>query len=258
MKTRDVVGSLFGGLVIYVAMAACSGSNAAQSGATASKGTSTGAAGNGGAGAGSGGASTGSGGAQGAGGAVAQGGAGGVGKGGAGGIFDAGAIFDALTDPVSPANADPVSGARLKAKFRTGDDGSKEYLGNAWYDSGRNEDCSFALAADGKERCLPGAPVTAFGGVATAVFKDAACSVPIYFVTNIDPKCMKAGFTVRVASSSCADTTIHVVQVGAPLAGWYTLSNGVCTGGPWQGSPHYEGVEVAPSAFVSATVGHDP
>lgn len=187
-----------------------------------------------------------------------------MGKGGAGGIFDAGAIFDALTDPVSPANADPVSRKRLKAKYRTGDDGSKEYLGNAWYDSGRNEDCSFALAADGKERCLPGKPVTDFVSIAGATvvanpaFKDAACSVPIFWITNIDPSCMQAGFTVRVAASSCGAVAWQVVQVGAPITEWYNLNAGVCSNYQNQGPTRYEGIEVAPSAFVSATIDHDP
>src|SRR5215212_7630887 len=60
-----------------------------------------------------------------------------------------------FVDPVPSAKADPTNGARLKAKVRTGEDGTKEYISGIWYDAERQEECAFTTAADGKERCMP-------------------------------------------------------------------------------------------------------
>src|SRR6185437_13186575 len=104
MRLRDVCLSLLGSAVVYVSMAACSAGSGAPSG---TKGT----------------------GGHGTGGPVASGsGMGGAGSatdgtgtsGGSAGM-DSG-LYDALTDPVSTANADPADGTRLKATYRVGDD----------------------------------------------------------------------------------------------------------------------------------------
>jgi hypothetical protein len=85
----------------------------------------------------------------------------------------AGGNDSGIIDPVPKACADPVSGSRLKAKYRVAEDGSKEHLPGAWYDSMRGEDCVFLHASDGKERCLP-----VFRGQ-VSYYTDPACSVPV-------------------------------------------------------------------------------
>src|SRR5262249_52920033 len=78
----------------------------------------------------------------------------------------------AWIDPVATARAD--SGSRLKAEYLLGDDGSKDYqitlmpwsynpnlfnVGahpvNVYWDSMRNEECAYQVAADAATRCLP-------------------------------------------------------------------------------------------------------
>src|SRR4051812_31745401 len=69
-------------------------------------------------------------------------------------------LMDALTDPVKDTNADVTqSGGRLKAKFLSGADGSKQFLFE-WRDTQRKEDCKYRSASDLKTRCLPaGLPI---------------------------------------------------------------------------------------------------
>ena len=62
-----------------------------------------------------------------------------------------------------------LSGTRLKNRYLQGDDGSKSLLG--FFDTTRNEACSFQVAEDGKQRCLPWESAAYFG-----FFFDAACS----------------------------------------------------------------------------------
>src|SRR5690349_16994423 len=117
MKVRDVGVCLVGGAMVYVAMAACSAGGSTTGGH--SGGVTRLGGGQGG-------------GASGAGPSAGQGG-------------DSG-VFDALTNPVPPASADPTSGSRLKPKYRVAEDGAKEYFAGLWYDSQRAEDCSFTTA----------------------------------------------------------------------------------------------------------------
>lgn len=51
------------------------------------------------------------------------------------------------------------SGSRLKAKWLVAEDGARYFTFN-WYDRERGHDCSFLLAADGVQRCLPPAAAT--------------------------------------------------------------------------------------------------
>src|SRR5438105_4184598 len=46
-----------------------------------------------------------------------------------------------------------LSGTRLKTQYIQGDDGSRSFLG--FFDTQRNEACTFGRAEDGKIRCLP-------------------------------------------------------------------------------------------------------
>ncbi|APR86455.1 Hypothetical protein A7982_11804 [Minicystis rosea] len=222
MKLRDVALCLVGGSIMYVSMAACAGrpSGQSSSGMTVHQGT---------------GGST-------------------PGTGGSGNTIPDSGIGDALTDPVGSAHAEPTPGSRLKPKYRVGDDGAKEYLAGLWFDSQRNEDCSFALAADGKTRCLP-------QGTEFRYFADASCETPMVLLQNA---CSAPKYAVSNTDAACGldPSAIHVYAVDQPTtpAMIYGKSGGSCFAiGPSASEYLYYtvGAEVPASAFVAATVAHD-
>lgn len=221
MKMRDAGLSLLGGGLVYVAMAACSGGGAGSSGH---------AAGAGGHGTGSGGATT---------------------KVGPG--FDSG-IIDAILDPVPTASADPTSGSRLKAQYRLGDDGSKEYIAGSWFDSQRSEVCSFGPAADGTQRCMP-------DGAVASVFADDTCQSPLLM---LESSCTAPSYALQIAPSTCDANpgAIHVFSVGAATtpSTLYVQAGSTCyqAGTATSGFTYYAvGAEIPPSSFVGATNQHD-
>jgi len=235
MKMTDVYRSLFGGFIVYVTMAACSGMGNDTTGGGNASGGSPGQGGFGGVAHGGNGGQTGS----------AQGGMGQGGK-------DAGDIFDALTDPVPNASADPTSGTRLKAKYRTGDDGSKAYIPGVWFDSQRNEDCSFNKAVDGKERCMPSGI-----GVVTSTFADPTCT---QFTAVTSSGCSPKYATAYDTSSCGTSYTYHLYSVGTLLSTIYYKSGNTCVSGtPPAGYSYYAlGAEIPASSFVGSTVSYDP
>lgn len=226
MKLRDVGLCLLGGSILYVSMAACAGR---PSGSSGTRGTTSGG--------GSGGV------------AVHNGGAGGTT--GSGGVIDSG-IGDALTDPVSSANAEP--GSRLKRKFRDAEDGAREFLTGVWWDSQRQEDCSFTLAADGKMRCLP--PGNEF-----RYFADAQCNTPMVMMQGA---CSPPKYGTSATEAACGldAPSTHVFAIGGPTspAMIYGKSGSACFAiGPTTPDWQYfsVGAEIPANSFVAATVGHE-
>jgi hypothetical protein len=119
-------------------------------------------------------------------------------------------ITDAMDDviePVPDAAAEPAqSGDRLKARWRVGSDGSREFAG--WYDSGRSENCSFQLV-NGSMRCLP-----AYGATASGYFSDASCTQPLFVGVGC---ASNYGMKTTVASNRCDSTSeFHQVAVVTP------------------------------------------
>lgn len=244
MKLRDMVGSLVGGGVVYVAMAACSAGAVGPSGATGSATGTSSLVGAGG--------MSGSSGATGMGGLPQTGQGGGTGMGG-----DDGGIWDALMDPVPEAAADPTSGSRLKAKYRVADDGSKAYLPYEWFDSERNETCFFGVAADGKERCLPGGHHATSG-----FFTDPACSMPIaYTFAGCQPDYVVVGEPnpPNACIFNVAVTHLHNLGPAINPATVYSKSGNSCSGGPPSPQFIYFGIgaEIPASSFVASSVLHD-
>lgn len=236
MKLRDVGLCLMGGSILYVSMAACAGRPAGNNGTrgTTSGGGSGGIAVHNGGGGGAGGASTGA-------------------TGTSGGGSDGG-LTDALTDPVPSAHADPAPGSRLKPKFRLGDDGAKEYLGGVWWDSDRNEDCSFAVAADGKTRCLPkGSDFRYFADAQCAtpmVLTQGTCSAPKYGISNVEAACGLDAPATKVFAIGGA--------TNPPMI--YGKSGSSCFAiGPTTPDWTYYtvGAEIPASSFVAGNIGHD-
>jgi hypothetical protein len=214
---RDIVLSSVGGAVIYVALAACSG----QGNGTATRTTSGGPAGMGG-------SSTRD-------------------------AMDSG-LVDALLDPVPKAAADPMSGTRLRARYRLGDDGSKEYLPGSWFDSQRNETCTFVAAADGQQRCLP-------DGITVVAFSDSGCTKPIVMAPT---SCSAPAYALTLDDATCSGAlpSTHVLALGAATmpSGLYLKNGTTCfSAGPVvTGYDYYDiGAEVPATSFVSANTLHD-
>ncbi len=72
-----------------------------------------------------------------------------------------------------------LSGTRLKQRYLQGDDGSRSPLG--FFDTARNESCTFALAEDGEQRCLP---LETLAYPLPNFFFDAACTEPAGFTRS--------------------------------------------------------------------------
>jgi hypothetical protein len=165
-----------------------------------------------------------------------------------------GGIVDTIGNPVPPAAADPQNGTRLKATFRTADDGSKEYIAGSWFDTQTQENCSFLLASDGKQRCLPeGAPAS--------TYSDAACSTPVIAVAT---GCTSPKYAITASASTCdaAGAGLHVFPVGAETTptSLYINTGSSCfsLGPPTTGMSYYAvGAEIAASSFLAANTSHD-
>jgi len=85
------------------------------------------------------------------------------------------ATFVLLGEPIPRAWAD-LAGTRLKPRYTLGADGSKLFDPEVLHDSQLGVDCKFALAADGKLRCLP----TGSDSLMVEVdYTDSKCTVPM-------------------------------------------------------------------------------
>jgi hypothetical protein len=164
-------------------------------------------------------------------------------------------VFDALTNPVPSASADPTSGSRLKPKYRVADDGAKEYFAGVWYDSQRSEDCSFITAGDGVQRCLP-------QGAGFGFYADSGCSMP---VAAVQTGCDAPKYAVHTVANTCGDNPggVHVFAAGAPatVSTVYAMSGTSCFAVGQASATGYDyynvGTELAATTFVASTVGHD-
>jgi hypothetical protein len=171
-----------------------------------------------------------------------------------GDMFDSG-IFDALTDPISNASADPVSGSRLKAYYQTGDDGAKAYAPYAWYDSQRQEDCTFVFASDGKKRCMPIYYVTT-----TSSFFDVQCTQKL--VGEYSAGCAPAYAVRYVQQLTCTSTYAYemypVLAIVSPVS-VYVIDKGICkqVAASPTGVYRLVGPEIPPTSFVGGSYQHD-
>lgn len=153
--------------------------------------------------------------------------------------------------------ADPVDGKRLKAVFRTGDDGSKEPVPGMWYDSARSDICSWVTASDGTTRCMP---FDGTDGNVSPYFLDAACTQPLAVING----CSTPKYGVLLTFSDCGASQYHFFPFGAlvvptPSSVYAVSASATCAvASPPSETPLYTlGPEIPPSAFVSATLSHD-
>lgn len=172
---------------------------------------------------------------------------------------------DGMAGPQGPPGAAPMdqvtSGARLKARWRVGEDGSRMFAG--WHDSQLQVECEFKRAADGTERCVPGNPASLSGSpnepAPLLFFTDSGCTQPILAVRI---GCASPTY-VHAASFDC-DTTLRAYAVGGvlPMPGGlvYRLSAGSCLdvySSPSFGEWHAL-AEQDPSSLVAAAIQIDP
>jgi hypothetical protein len=166
-----------------------------------------------------------------------------------------------------------VAGTRLKGKYVTGSDGTKQYVKDVWYDSQLGVDCRFQHAADDKIRCLPtGANST----TSVMRYQDSLCSQPLIGYTQTLIAGCAAGPLPKYVlvplefpqSPVCptndpildATPAYHVYTLGtySGAPGTYLL-NGNCQGNSGLGaSTWHVGAEVDATTFVEATNGVDP
>lgn len=177
-------------LAAFVGLASCGGSG---SGSSSGAGGSAGQAGSGGA------AASGTG-ASGTAGKVAQGQAG-----------EAGASPDGFAP-------DYVSGSRLRARYWTTDDGTRQF--SAWYDSQLDTPCAFSPAEDGVMRCLPS---TQIGLQSSNAFSDSGCTKR--YATASLVYCHDSKYAVESTGMGQAVYLLGAVEV---LTSWYDASQG-CT-----------------------------
>lgn len=128
------------------------------------------------------------------------------------------------TGPQGPAGPMlPVSGARLKAQWVSGDDGSRDFQ-HTFYDVAQDIVCSWQTV-DGAMYCLPPIRNALF-------FKDAQCNSPaVGFVPDVcwsiadEPDLVRAG-----AGCGGTGTLYHRGDQITPPAFIYSENNGSCVG----------------------------
>ena len=177
---------------------------------------------------------------------------------GAGGGAAAGARRTAGSSTRSPTrcprrSADPADGTRLKATYRLGADGFKEYVTGVWFDSQRSETCTFTPAGDGQQRCLPagaGAAILLRRRVHAADRRRAERLHGAHVCASIARR-------VHVRAGAGADARLRRRRGGEPVA-LYVQSGTQCySGGPASTGYSYfsVGAEVPATTFVAASTG---
>lgn len=155
-----------------------------------------------------------------------------------------------LREPIASIEAPLKNGTRLHNKYINGADGSVA-LGGGLYDTQLAVDCTFMLAEDGMQRCLP------TGGylISTNAFLDSSCTQKIGY----SGKCFPAvKYILDSLTMTCGATNriYNATELTTPPATVYFLSGTTCTGSP---NPYgmyriYSlGSAVAASQFVAGT-----
>lgn len=143
------------------------------------------------------------------------------------------------------------SGTRIKVKAWTTADGAKLAIPGFAFDSQRNEECGFRLAADGMTRCLP---ITV--PVNSSYFADAACSQPVAVVSSCGTP---PSYVEMQAAPTCPDTGAAMYTAGQVLTTAYFNSGGTCTSFSNASFVYLTiGAAVDPSAFALGTVTTQP
>lgn len=181
-------------------------------------------------------------------------GSGGTGEGPDGGAAVDSSVGNARDGSVAPSTA--KSGTRIKMILLTTPDGAEHFVG--WHDAQLNVDCGFAVAADGKLRCLPALQQL----VTLGYYSDANCTVSLGMVFA-QGGCTAPSFRSYTgslgATNQCLTTQRETLYNGATLytGTVYAKDNtGACAVAtvPANEKPYTLGPEVPPTTFQSATL----
>lgn len=144
------------------------------------------------------------------------------------------------------------SGTRIKMQVLTTPDGAKQFQG--WFDTQRNEPCSFAQSADGVTRCIPAV-------AASTLFADANCSTPAALLLAPSTGCTSYITTSQSLSTTCPqmvhDGPIFPATVVSPMPKVFTKSGSLCVESTVSSAfviAVVSGPEIPPSSFQSATL----
>lgn len=155
---------------------------------------------------------------------------------------DAGACVGAVREA--------LSGTRLKVRYVEGDDGSRAPAG--FFDTVRNEACTFSQSEDGRLRCLPTEDLVT---VAPSLFVDSTCTQRVAFGGCVFPR-----FARELTPTCPARTKLFTVMPAAP-ATLYTNSVGQpCTATPRDPNLTYwvVGGAVAPEQWLTGAFKVEP
>jgi len=139
----------------------------------------------------------------------------------------------------------PTDGSRLKAVYLKGSDGSNQFV--SWYDSQRDEECSFTSFGSSL-RCVP--PTVTLSAPETTIFSDTKCMSPA--LRGYSQNC-SAAYGAVTDANGCASAVYKLAPADAVFIGTPTSCK------PYPNSEHavfYSGAEVPLSAFVAATKEH--
>ena len=162
----------------------------------------------------------------------------------------AGSCFSAAAAPEQPPGN--VSGDRIVAQYLEADDGARAFVG--WWDSERDELCTWTTAADGVTRCLPTEGLTVMpsaGGFSQVVyFSDDACTLPL--AIRWDDSCGNRHIATKRDDSICPTVSIVYSVEEEPHQGvMYGLHDVDCVPmGPAADWQYATTGEVPASAFV--------
>lgn len=159
---------------------------------------------------------------------------------------DAGPAPIPTTEP-GAGEGSPTSGTRLKQRVQKGADGSKAFVG--WYDSQREEECTFMKASDNKLRCLPNVPYANL-----SYYSNDTCTSPVALVAK---GCAAPKHVLQqVESDKCSATRAVEVRYTTNKLGdtaqVYVKGPGTCTATAQPGTSDFYGVGavVQPTDFV--------
>lgn len=154
----------------------------------------------------------------------------------------------------APGKDAVVSGSRLKAQWRGGDDGSREFVG--WFDSAIGAACEYMTAEDGTVRCLPGAISTKS---VSLLYSDASCSTIAGVGVASAAPCANPPSHLIVQNNSICGRPGSVYDIGTKFQTLpqllYEMGN-LCGGAGAQWSL-YDAKKMAASEFVTGTVTHE-
>jgi hypothetical protein len=156
-------------------------------------------------------------------------------------------------DPGSAGGGSASSGSRIKMRVATGSDGSRQVL-SSWWDSTLSTECSFMVASDGVERCVPGTLSL------LRYFTDSNCTQPIaLWSVCSNPPAYVIQMEPDTSCSSAPRNKYRVYLVGTQVAepaSLYYLSGTTCqsTQKPSATNYYQRGAEVPAADLVSRTV----